>query len=126
MGCEYGVCGVVFNPLSLCPTTSLLYNEKYIRFVAQQHYFVWQSFVRMFTLTKPNVMFLYINSPVDPVKPQSIIILILFIIFFVVAFILRNTIFGFLWVIVQSFFIALGITIAAGIIKDTMKNIFKD
>jgi len=71
-------------------------------------------------------MFLYIDSPVDPVKPQSVIILIFCLIFCVVAFILRNTVFGFLWVIVQSFFLALGITIAVGIFKDIMKDVFKD
>jgi hypothetical protein len=71
-------------------------------------------------------MFLYIDSPIEPVDPTSIFLLVLFVIFFVVAFILRNTIFGFLWVIVKAFFIALAITIVAGKIKGSIKDLFKD
>jgi len=71
-------------------------------------------------------MFLYLDTPIDPVDPISIVYLILFVVFCVVAFLLRNTIFGFLWVIVKAFFIALAITIVAGKIKGSLKDLFKD
>ena len=71
-------------------------------------------------------MFLYIDSPVEPVDPISIVYLILFVVFCIVAFILRNTVFGFLWTIVKAFFIALAITIVAGKIKGSIKDLFKD
>jgi hypothetical protein len=71
-------------------------------------------------------MILYIDSPVEPIDPISIVYLILFVVFCFVAFFLRNTIFGFLWVIVKAFFIALAITIVTGKIKGGIKDLFKD
>jgi hypothetical protein len=71
-------------------------------------------------------MFLYIDTPVDPVTSYDITVVVLFVIFCIGAFLLRNTIFGFLWVIVKAFFIALALIIVAGKIKDSIKDLFKD
>jgi ABC-type polysaccharide/polyol phosphate export permease len=71
-------------------------------------------------------MFLYLDTPVEPMDPTAIVYLVLFVVFCIGAFLLRNTIFGFLWVIVKAFFIALAITIVAGRIKGSIKDMFKD
>lgn len=71
-------------------------------------------------------MFLYIDSPVDPVDPHSIVILIVFVLFVVLAFLLRNTIFSFLWILVKAFFLALLITIVADRVKNSIKDWLKD
>ena len=71
-------------------------------------------------------MFLYIDTPVDPVTSYDITVVVLFVIFCIGAFLLRNTIFGFLWVIVKAFFIALALIIVAGKVKNSIKDWFKD
>jgi hypothetical protein len=71
-------------------------------------------------------MLLYLDTPVEPIDTSSIVYMILFVVFCFGAFLLRNTIFGFLWVLVRAFFIALLITVVAGRIKNSIKDWFKD
>ena len=71
-------------------------------------------------------MFLYLDSPVDPIDPISVVYLILFFAFILVAFLLRNTALGFLWMLVKAFFIALFIVIVADKVKNELKDWLKD
>jgi hypothetical protein len=67
-------------------------------------------------------MLLYLDTPVEPIDTSSIVYMILFVVFCFGAFLLRNTIFGFLWVLVRAFFIALLITVVADRVKKDFKQ----
>ena len=67
-------------------------------------------------------MFLYLDTPREPVTSYDITVVVLFSVFILGAFLLRNTIFGFLWKLVQAFFIALLITIVADRVKKDFKQ----